>query len=88
MMHRYAVEAGHVDRPRVRLTASSLSHRGVICLTAHENGWSRIPSKFYGSPVCAFGAPQASGFGTRELIAPRAPGSGSPVKWHCPFVDA
>ena len=36
MMHRYAVEAGHVDRPRVRLTASSLSHRGVVCLTAHK----------------------------------------------------
>ena len=57
-------------------------------MTAHESGWSRTPSKCYGSPVCAFGAPQASGFGSRELIAPRDPGTGSPVRWHCPFVVA
>ena len=61
---------------------------GVVCLTAHESGWSMTPSKCYGSPVCAFGTPQASGFGSQELIAPCDPGTGSPVRWHCPFVDA
>ena len=48
-----------------RSTASSLSRRSVVCSTARECGWSRTPSVSYGSPVCAFGAPQF-GFGPGE----------------------
>ena len=46
----------------VRPRRASHTLAGVVCSTARECGWSKTPSKCYGSPVCAFGAPQVSGF--------------------------
>ena len=79
-MRRPWLLASTLLRPPARLTASSLSRRSVVCSTALKHGWSKTPSVCYGSPVCAFGAPQASGFGSWEQDAPHHPGTRRPVR--------
>ena len=58
MMHRYAVEAGHVDRPRVRSTASSLSHRGCGLLDCPRKWVVQDPERMLREPcACLWSTP-------------------------------